>query len=89
MPGCAPIVDGVGTDYSLSRGRNAATGAQRVPAVRAVWLSALRNAQYVWLSPLSFRRIPWTAREIAVYFDQNFVPVRGGPFGLYVRKGLG
>jgi alpha-1,2-mannosyltransferase len=88
VPGCVLIVDGVGTDYSLSRGRNAATGAQRVPAVRALWLNALRHAQYVWVSPQSFRRIPWTARPIAVYFDQHFEPARDGPFGLYVRSGL-
>ena len=86
VPGCVPIVDGVGTDYSLSRGRNAATGAQRVPAVRALWLDALRHAQYVWLSPQSFRRIPWTARPIAVYFDQHFEPAGRGPFGLFVRS---
>ncbi len=85
-PGCVPIVDGVGSDYSLSQGRNAASGAQRVPAVRALWLSALRGADYVWLSPLSYKRIPWTARDITVYFDQHFVPAPGGPFGLYVRK---
>jgi len=85
-PGCVPMVDGVGSDYSLSRGRNAASGAQYVPAVRALWLSALRGADYVWLSPLSYKRIPWTAREITVYFDQHFVPAPGGPFGLYVRK---
>ena len=70
-PGCVPMVDGVGSDYSLSRGRSAATGAGRVPAVRALWLSALRGAQYVWLSPLSYKRIPWGAREIAAYFDQQ------------------
>ena len=86
-PGCVPMVDGVGSDYSLSRGRSAATGAQHVPAVRALWMSALRGAQYVWLSPLSYKRIPWAAREISVYFDQNFVPVPHGPFGLYMRKG--
>jgi alpha-1,2-mannosyltransferase len=86
-PGCVPIADGVGSDYSLSRGRSAATGAQRVPAVRALWKSALRGAQYVWLSPLSYKRIPWAARDISVYFDQNFVPVPHGPFGLYMRKG--
>ena len=86
-PGCVPIADGVGSDYSLSRGRSAATGAQHVPAVRALWMSALRGAQYVWLSPLSYKRIPWAAREISVYFDQNFVPVPHGPFGLYMRKG--
>jgi hypothetical protein len=86
-PGCVPMADGVGSDYSLSRGRSAATGAQRDPAVRALWMSALRGAQYVWLSPLSYKRIPWAAREISVYFDQNFVPVPHGPFGLYMRKG--
>ncbi len=86
-PGCVPMVDGVGSDYSLSRGQSAATGAGRVPAVRALWMSALRGAQYVWLSPLSYKRIPWGAREISVYFDQNFVPVPKGPFGLYMRKG--
>jgi hypothetical protein len=85
-PGCVPMVDGVGSDYSLSHGRNAASGAQYVPAVRALWLSALRGADYVWLSPLSYKRIPWTAREITEYFDQHFVPAPGGPFGLYVRK---
>jgi Glycosyltransferase family 87 len=85
-PGCVPMVDGVGSDYSLSQGRNAASGAQRVAAVRALWLSALRGADYVWLSPLSYKRIPWTAPEITTYFDQHFVPAPGGPFGLYVRK---
>ena len=85
-PGCVPMVDGVGSDYSLSHGRNAASGAQYVPAVRALWLNALRGADYVWLSPLSYKRIPWTAREITDYFDQHFVPAPGGPFGLYVRK---
>jgi hypothetical protein len=86
-PGCVPMADGVGSDYSLSAGRSAATGAQRVPAVRALWMSALRGAQYVWLSPLSYKRIPWAAREISAYFDRNFVPVPHGPFGLYMRKG--
>ena len=86
-PGCVPMVNGVGSDYSLSRGRSAATGAQHVATVRALWLSALRGAQYVWLSPLSFRRIPWAARDVSVYFDRNFVPAPHGPFGLYERKG--
>ena len=85
-PGCVPMVDGVGSDYSLSRGLSAATGAGRVPAVRALWMSALRGAQYVWLSPMSYKRIPWAAREVSVYFDQHFVPVPHGPFGLYMRK---
>ena len=83
-PGCVPIVDGVGSDYSLSHGLNAITGAGRVASVRALWLSALRGAQYVWLSPMSYKRIPWSTAEITQYFNRNFAPVRG-VFGLYVR----
>ena len=86
-PGCPPIVDAVGSDYSLSRGRNAATGAGRSPAVRALWLAALHRAQYVWLSTLSAKRIPWSVPEISAYFHQHFQRVPGGPAGLYVRKG--
>ncbi|HWG62625.1 MAG TPA: glycosyltransferase 87 family protein [Streptosporangiaceae bacterium] len=88
VPGCSLMVDGVGTDYSLAHGLNAVTGAQKNPAVRAVWMSALEHAQYVWLSNISYKRIPWTSGEITGYFDRNFVPVLGGPFGLYVHKGL-
>ncbi len=84
-PGCVPIVDGVGSDYSLSRGLNAATGAGQDAAVRGLWLSALRGAQYVWLSPMSYKRIPWAAPAITDYFNRNFVPVNG-VFGLYARR---
>jgi alpha-1,2-mannosyltransferase len=87
-PGCVPILDGVGTDYSLSGGRTAANGAQRVSAVRELWLSGLRRADYVWLSPRSSRRIPWTVRSVSVYFDQHFQPTLSGPAGLYVRSRL-
>jgi hypothetical protein len=86
VPGCVPLLDGVGTDYSLSRGRTAANGAQRVSAVRARWLSGLRRAGYVWLSPRSSRRIPWTVRSVSAYFDRHFEPARRGPSGLYVRS---
>ena len=87
VPGCSLMVDGVGTDYSLSAGRNAATGAGNSPAVRAAWLAALRPAQYVWLSPLARKRIPLAAPQVASYFKTHFVPVPGGTVGLYVRKG--
>jgi Glycosyltransferase family 87 len=88
VPGCSLMVDGVGTDYSLSAGRNAATGAGNSPAVRAAWLAALGPAQYVWLSPLARKRIPLAAPQVASYFYRHFVPVPGGTVGLYVRKGL-
>jgi alpha-1,2-mannosyltransferase len=88
VPGCSLMVDSVGTDYSLSGGQNAATGAGRSPAVRAAWLAALRPAQYVWLSGLAAKRVPLRAPPVAAYFKHNFRLVPGGPPGLYVRTGL-
>ncbi len=88
VPGCSLMVDSVGTDYSLSGGRNAETGAARSPGVRAAWLAALRAAQYVWLSSLAAKRVPWQAPQVTSYFTRNFGPVPGGPRGLYIRTGL-
>ncbi|MBO0788249.1 MAG: hypothetical protein J2P33_19475, partial [Actinobacteria bacterium] len=87
VPGCSQMVDGVGTDYALSHGRNGTTGAAQSPAVRAVWQEAFRSAQYVWLTGLAYRRIPWTP-GLHAYFRAHFVPVSKGPTLLYVRRGL-
>jgi hypothetical protein len=70
-PGCPIMVDSIGTDYSLSHGENAANGAGNVPAVQRVWRSALSRAQYVWLSGLWQRRLPWTS-PIQSYFNAHF-----------------
>jgi hypothetical protein len=69
--GCPIMVDSIGTDYSLSHGENAANGAGNAPAVQRVWLSALSRAQYVWLSGLWQRRLPWTY-PIQSYFNAHF-----------------
>ena len=61
------MVDGVGSDYALSGGHNALTGAGRVPAVEQLWMSAFRSAQYLWLTASSAPRIPWTPR-LRAYF---------------------
>ena len=71
VPGCSIMVDAIGTDYALSRGKNALNGAGNVPAVQRVWLSALSRAQYVWLSGLWERRLPWTY-PIQSYFNAHF-----------------
>jgi len=84
-PGCSTMVDGVGSDYALSGGRNGLTGAGNVPAVEQLWMSAFRAAQYLWLTSDNTRRIPWTPR-LRVYFLANFVPLTQGPDWLYVRK---
>jgi hypothetical protein len=89
VPGCPTIDDGTGANYALSKGRSAATGAGRVPAVAAMWRSAFVHAQYVWLTGLNRRRIAWTP-ALTAYFDANFVHVANHmhDLRLYVRKGL-
>jgi len=85
VPGCPVMIDTIGTDYTLSRGRNGLNGAGNVPAVRRVWLSALSHAHYVWLSGLYARRIPWT-QAIASYFSANFRLIRtDASGGVYER----
>jgi alpha-1,2-mannosyltransferase len=90
VPGCSPVVDGVGTDLALGHGRNGVTGAGRVPAVHTVWDQALRTAQYVWLSStldsVEARRIAWTP-ALRAYFFGHFRPVHGPglPDNLYRR----
>jgi Glycosyltransferase family 87 len=85
-PGCSLMVDGVGTDYALSLGHNGLTGAGESAAVRAVWMSAFRAAEYVWLTRSSNRRIPWTP-ELRTYFSTHFVPLAEGPARIYGRRG--
>ncbi len=40
VPGCSLMIDGVGTDYALSNGRNGETGAGSSPAVAAAWMAS-------------------------------------------------
>ena len=84
-PGCSLMIDGVGTDYALSNGRNGQTGAGRSPAVVAAWLGEFRAARYAWLTTEATRRIPWTP-VLTAYFHRNFVALAGGPPGLYIRR---
>jgi alpha-1,2-mannosyltransferase len=83
-PGCSLMVDGIGSDYALSRGHNGLTRAGSTPAVEALWMSAFRAAQYLFLTSEADRRIPWTPR-LLVYFDSHFVPLMKGPDWLYIR----
>jgi hypothetical protein len=91
VPGCPQLVDGVGTDLALSHGHNGVSGAAHNPAVRAIWDSAFRKAQYVWLSNGFFdktvaRRIAWTP-ALRAYFTANFRRVHGPTKNLYQRIG--
>jgi hypothetical protein len=84
-PGCSLMVDGVGSDYALSSGHNGLTGAGRSPAVEQLWMSAFRSAQYVWLTSMASRRIPWTP-QLQAYLHAHFEPLTEGPDWLYLRN---
>jgi hypothetical protein len=84
VPGCSLMIDGVGTDYALSNGRNGQTGAGSAPAVAAAWMAMFRHASYAWLTTQEYRRIPWTP-QLTAYFQSHFVPLTEGPDWLYVR----
>jgi hypothetical protein len=86
VPGCSLMIDGVGTDYALSNGRNGQTGAGSSPAVEAAWMSAFRAAKYAWLTSEAYRRIPWTP-QLRAYFDSHFTLLLKGDNPLYIRRG--
>jgi hypothetical protein len=86
VSGCSQMVDGLGTDLALARGRRPGTGAGKVPAVAAAWNQAFSHAGYVLLSDKSGLRIPWTP-ELTGYFDRNFkLMLHGYGYTLYKRK---
>jgi alpha-1,2-mannosyltransferase len=89
VPGCPTIDDGTGANFALAHGLSALTGAGRVPAVAAMWRAAFTHAQYVWLTPLSSRRIAWNP-ALRAYFSANFtrVPDHTAGLHLWVRNGL-
>jgi alpha-1,2-mannosyltransferase len=85
VPGCSLMIDGVGTDYALSNGRNGQTGAGSSPAVAAAWMSAFHAAKYAWLTSEAYRRIPWTP-QLRAYFDSHFTLLLRGSNPLYIRS---
>jgi hypothetical protein len=89
VPGCPQMVDTLGTDLALSHGLKPGTGAAQVPAVAAVWSEAFSHAQYVLLTRINTRRIPWSP-GLRAYFRSHFRLVYTSPrnLTLYVRKGL-
>jgi hypothetical protein len=89
VPDCSQMVDGLGTDLALSRGRRPSSGAGRVPAVMAAWNHAFRTAGYVLLSDKCSLRIPWTA-QLRSYFDRNFsFMLHGYGYALFRRTAPG
>jgi hypothetical protein len=93
-PGCPALVDSQGTLIAMTDGAELnASPAERAPVV-AVWLAGFKQAQYVWLFPGDWTRVPWN-RELYSYFTSHFHLIAFGapadstrvvpPTGLYKR----
>ncbi len=86
---CPKMVDSYGTALALSGGRTIDGGASLNPRVVSAWRSALERADYVWLSPQSYRRVPSTP-SVNTYFGAHFrvLATLGPGLGkLYERTG--
>jgi alpha-1,2-mannosyltransferase len=60
QPGCPDVLDSLATTLVEDNGVSVQGGAKASARAVAAWTWIFGHAQYVWLSPDSDRRIPWT-----------------------------
>jgi alpha-1,2-mannosyltransferase len=72
--GCPVVLDALAQTLVTSNGVSIQGGATALPQVTARWEAILSRAQYVWLSPTSDRRIPWSG-PLKRWFTRAFRPV--------------
>jgi alpha-1,2-mannosyltransferase len=83
-PGCPDVIDSLAMTLTLGNGVSVQGGAGSLPNVVAAWQATFAHARYVWLSPNSPRRIPWTPGLVS-WFNAHFQPlVPSGGRGLGV-----
>ncbi|MGH3165900.1 MAG: hypothetical protein ACRDN0_08395 [Trebonia sp.] len=87
-PGCPDIMDSLAETLALSNGVSVQGGATSLPQVVGSWKSIFAKADYVWLSPNNYRRIPWTP-GLTSWFNAHFikVPAYGGLGSVYQQIG--
>jgi alpha-1,2-mannosyltransferase len=76
-PGCPNVVDALAMTLVLSGGVSVQGGAANLPDVVSAWQDTLARARYVWLSPNSARRIPWTP-ALSLWFTTHFQELTTG-----------
>jgi hypothetical protein len=76
-PGCPDVIDALAMTLVLSNGVSVQGGAADLPHVVSAWQATLARAQYVWLSPNSARRIPWTP-ALSLWFTTHFQELTTG-----------
>jgi hypothetical protein len=87
QPGCPDVLDSLATTLVEDNGVSVQGGAKASARAVAAWTWIFGHAQYVWLSPDSDRRIPWT-RGLEHWFGRHFkrLPVHRGLGQVYKRR---
>ena len=91
-PGCPVVLDALATTLVFTHGVSVQGGAARDARAVADWQALLSKADYVWLSPNVWRRLPWHDGYAPAWFYQHFTqiwPAQGwvrGLGNLYERR---
>ncbi len=85
--GCPDVLDSLATTLVEDDGVSVQGGAKTSARTVAAWTWIFGHARYVWLSPDSDRRIPWT-HGLEQWFGRHFkrVPVHRGLGRVYQRR---
>jgi hypothetical protein len=81
-PGCPVVVDSLATTLVLTHGQSVQGGADHNKKAIAAWKAILLKAQYVWLSPNHWRRIPFGYNSVPwAWFTDHFRQIAPNPNG--------
>jgi hypothetical protein len=81
QPSCPDVLDSLATTLVEDNGVSVQGGAKASARAVAAWTWIFGHAQYVWLSPDSGRRIPWT-HGLEQWFARHYTRI-------HVHRGLG
>jgi alpha-1,2-mannosyltransferase len=87
QPGCPDVLDSLATTLVEDNGVSVQGGAKASARAVAAWTWIFGHAQYVWLSPDSDRRIPWTG-GLERWFARHYkrIDVHRGLGQVYRRR---
>lgn len=85
-PGCPVVLDSLANTLVLTHGVSVQGGAIRNAKAAAAWRAIVSKAQFVWLSPNVWRRLPWRDGYPPAWFTEEYKQV-APPTG-YIR-GIG
>lgn len=74
-PGCPVVIDSLANTLVLTHGVSDQGGAIHDASAAAAWRAIISKAQYVWLSPNVWRRLPWQNGYTPSWFSAEYKQV--------------